>query len=609
MQLNESEDNLIKCLPDINQILPNDLNQYFNELRKRGDKEVDLLVKETLVPHKKFLHVGRQGYNHLLDIADIIAEAPELVLNSNTCVATELDEYPEQLKNYFDPLEAPDWVDEAKLSLSSELWRKDMLAIVSVLYAISLPACYLMKKGIPALYQTAKLSSRRYIYQRIYETGLMLDAVLGPNGLRIVQDIDHSVDAHFEQAIKLSDPDGQWEKSGRTIARKAKSTGKLNPHTLKKHIDSIMSCQQKPKRYLWGKGYITAKKVRFLHASMRFILMNPGKSPAKNTDLDQKSFAEAISQIEKPYDFETLGVPVNQEDLAYTLLTFAYCIPNGLGKWGIKWNAEEKQAFLHTWKIIGYTLGIQENLLTDDWEEAERLFNVIQKRQAGESSQAKQLTETLIGFFQDYLPKHFGLNQGIAARLIKEQLGSKHTKMVMPEEYIKASKGLLTMIVFGTSMFVLKNYFRVRRYLYKIPFISNFLKNLLYETGVELVNSWRDVYSRKPFYVSKKADEWQIMHGVNDLFLEELRQWRHRLFNTMAIGLGSLIAASASITFYFTFWFLDKHDYRVISGWSTLVLIILGAFILHYRVRSVSRARPKPEQQPMVEFISDTEQA
>ena len=29
------------------------------------------------------------------------------------------------------------------------------------------------------------------------------------------------------------------------------------------------------KRYLWGKGYITAKKVRFLHASMRYMLLNP----------------------------------------------------------------------------------------------------------------------------------------------------------------------------------------------------------------------------------------------------------------------------------------------------------------------------------------------
>lgn len=603
MQLNEN--NLMNFLPETNQALPDELNKYFDTLRMRGDEYADMLVKETLAPHQKAQHVGRLGYNHLLDIADVLAETPELVLNQHSRVATELDEYPGDLRDYFDPIEAPDWVDEAKLELSGRLWKKDMLAIISVLYSLSLPACYLMKNGIPALYQTAKLSSRRYIYQRIYETGLMLDAVLGPNGIRVVQDIDHTTDEHFRQAVNMSDPDGQWEKSGRTLVRKAKGACKVDQSQLKKHMDSVMDAKEKPKRFLWGKGYITAKKVRFLHASMRYMLLNPGICQPKSSDLDQKSFAKAIHHIDKPYDYETLGKPVNQEDLAYTLLTFGYCIPKGLRKWGRRWTDEEKQAFLHTWKVIGYTIGIQENLLTDNWDEAERLYNVIQERQAGTSSQAKILTETLIGFLQDYLPKHFGLDKGIAAKLIRDQMGSTYTKMVMPEEYIKASKGLLTTIVFRIVIIAVKLHYRVRRFLYKIPLISGFFKNLVYETGQELVKSWRDVYSRKPFYVSKKADEWQIMHGVSDSFRKELRQWRHKLFNTIAVGIGALSVATIAIGLYFVFWLLNNHDYRVISGWSALVLTALGVVILNYGAKRVANSRPKLKHRPMFEVIPE----
>ena len=334
---------------------------------------------------------------------------------------------------------------------------------------------------------------------------------------------------------------------------------------------------------------------------MRLMLMNPELFPAHNHAKSKKNFTEALSFVEEPYDADKLGKPVNQEDLAYTLLTFGYCIANGLEKLGRRWSLKEKEAFLHTWKVIGHTIGIQDNLITDNWDEAEKLFLVIQKRQAGESEQAKVLTSTLLNFFEDYLPPYFGINKGMAARLILKQLGEKQTAMIMPTEYIKASGGLITVIIYAVSMLVFNIYFRVRRVLYKLPLISGFFEKTFYETGLELVDSWRGVYSRKPFYIAKDANEWEIKQGVNPTFLEKLTSWRHKLFNTIGLGIGLIIASFISVSIYAFSVLIEEHKYEAISGWASIGLVVLGLYVLRYRVKKVCQLRPLIENHSRVE--------
>jgi len=601
MQLNNSESNLLECLPEKYQNISTELNTYFNSLRQRGDIEADALVKETFgQPNQN----SRIGYNHLLDIADILGKTPELVLNRDTVIAEELKEYPVNLIKYFSPTEAPEWIDEEKLAISGELWQKDMLIVLTALYASSLPACYLMKNGIPALYQTAKLTSTSYIYQRIYETGVMLDAVLSPGGLKVLHDMDHSSEQHFADAINKMDPDGQWEKQGRSILRKNNKTSHVEIDELNNQLEANDK-NQKPKRYLYGKGYITAKKVRFLHATMRFMLMNPELFPAHSHANDKKNFNEALRHVEKPYDADELGLPVNQEDLAYTLLTFGYCIPMGLEKLGRIWNRQQREAFLHTWKVIGHTIGIQDNLMTDNWDEAERMFHVIQRRQAGESEQAKVLTGTLISFLQDYLPKYFNLNKGISACLIRKQLGDEQTKMIMPQEYFKASKGLVTTFTYSLVIVILNIYFPIRRTLYRLPVISGFFTNTFYNIGIELVNSWRGVYSRKPFYIAKGADEWQIKQGVNLAFRNKLRDWRHKLFNTVGIGIGAVIASFISSAVYAYSTLIKQQSFEAQSGWASIILMSIGIYILRYHAKAVSQSRPEIDDHPRVQLADE----
>ena len=66
--------------------------------------------------------------------------------------------------------------------------------VLRVLYAASLPACYLMKRGVPALYATEKLSEQKYVFQRIFETGVMLEGVMSPGGIKVAHDVEPNSD-------------------------------------------------------------------------------------------------------------------------------------------------------------------------------------------------------------------------------------------------------------------------------------------------------------------------------------------------------------------------------------------------------------------------------
>lgn len=55
---------------------------------------------------------------------------------------------------------------------------------------------------------------------------------------------------------------------------------------------------------------------------------------------------------------ERLGTPLNQEDLLATLLTFTITVFEVLERYGIAWTADDQQAYLYAWDVIGRHLGI-----------------------------------------------------------------------------------------------------------------------------------------------------------------------------------------------------------------------------------------------------------
>ena len=143
-----------------------------------------------------------------------------------------------------------------------------------------------------------------------------------------------------------------------------------------------------------GKGIRTAQKVRLMHAAVRHLLTH---DPAH------------------PWD-DTLGAPLNQEDLAGTLMTFSFIVLEGLGRLGIDLSDDDKEAYLHAWVAIGALMGIEPALLPANMEEARELTYIIRKRQIAPSPEGRAMTAALVEGMQSLTPDFF---DGLPASMIR----------------------------------------------------------------------------------------------------------------------------------------------------------------------------------------------
>ncbi|GEM_PF-744518 len=521
-------------------------------LRKIGDVEVDAMVKHV-IPGDSKEAIGRLGYNDMLLLADQIMKTPELAFVKESRLAKQLQKKPEYLVDYFDPMVAPDWVDEDKIKIGAKVWQDNTLIVLAALYSGSLPACYLIKNGIPALYQSEKLKDAKYIYQRIYETGLMLADTMDAGGLSIVEDSDYDENRLLIDALRKLDKKGNWKQSGHCCSRE--STTKVKGLDKDAVNAEIKKMAEKPTRYIWGKGYLAAKKVRFLHASMRYMLTSPELFKAYGNAKNPNSMSEALSQRKQPWDSEKFGVPINQEDLAYTLLTFGFIIPKCLDAWGVPISRQQKEGFLHLWKVIGHIMGIEDELLTDDWDEAEALFALIQKRQAGYSHDGVALTESLMQFFADYLPHFPGFAHRVSTVMVINQIGLENASYIIPENVIKevnvwwrrpfySVAGKLAQVFFGLRGFLSKRF----------SHLGGMTAHRLHEASLELVESWRGSYMRKPFFVPLNSTTWIRKPGVDEQHIRKLTQWRRKLFSALGICVSLLAVSVFSFSAAFFLW-------------------------------------------------------
>jgi hypothetical protein len=133
-----------------------------------------------------------------------------------------------------------------------------------------------------------------------------------------------------------------------------------------------------------GTGVVTIQKVRLIHASIRYFLKN--------------------GQAGTPWNATKLGEPINQEDLAGTLMSFAPVILAGLKKIGVKLTTEDTDAWMHTWNVTGHLLGIDESLLPDTYEQGFKLACDILAHQAEPSEGGRALTQSCIHFMNKIIP-------------------------------------------------------------------------------------------------------------------------------------------------------------------------------------------------------------
>ncbi|HEY8209097.1 MAG TPA: oxygenase MpaB family protein [Myxococcaceae bacterium] len=121
-----------------------------------------------------------------------------------------------------------------------------------------------------------------------------------------------------------------------------------------------------------GRGRRTIQKVRLMHAAVRRL-------------------AKASPQWSMNW-----GLPINQEDLAGTLMSFSWVGLDGLEKLGVDLSADDREAYLHCWNVAGHLLGIRRELLPRDEMRARALAQAVARHQFAPSQAGKELTKALV---------------------------------------------------------------------------------------------------------------------------------------------------------------------------------------------------------------------
>jgi hypothetical protein len=132
-----------------------------------------------------------------------------------------------------------------------------------------------------------------------------------------------------------------------------------------------------------GRGIRTAQKVRLFHATIRYQIQN--------------------DPIDK-WDYASYGIPINQEDLAGTLLTFSYLAIDGLRKLGANISIDAAGAFFDAWCAVGRIMGVLPELLPDNLEQAGQLKDIIRRRQFGPSDEGREMTKALVATLEEISP-------------------------------------------------------------------------------------------------------------------------------------------------------------------------------------------------------------
>jgi hypothetical protein len=153
-----------------------------------------------------------------------------------------------------------------------------------------------------------------------------------------------------------------------------------------------------------GRGIRAAQKVRLMHATIRHLLLLP-PTEADHTLRDVKSFAAVLGQ--QQWD-PALGTPINQEDMAFTLLTFDSVIRRVWATLGAELSPEDVNAYHHCWKVVGYVMGVRDDLLMDNPDDADAFFRRIREHQQGASDEGRLLTRALMDTITDVLDLPLG---------------------------------------------------------------------------------------------------------------------------------------------------------------------------------------------------------
>jgi hypothetical protein len=158
-------------------------------------------------------------------------------------------------------------------------------------------------------------------------------------------------------------------------------------------------------------GFVATARVRLMHAQVRRLLR---QSPR--------------------WDTAAWGTPINQLDMAGTVLLFSLVVVDGLRRFGFKLSTEETSDVLHLWRTAGWLMGVREDLLSSTEGEARDVWDLIRLTQGPPDADSVALAQALIEspLTEARSPKDTARAEGVVA------LGYGLARFLLEAEYTRA---------------------------------------------------------------------------------------------------------------------------------------------------------------------------
>jgi ER-bound oxygenase mpaB/B'/Rubber oxygenase, catalytic domain len=127
----------------------------------------------------------------------------------------------------------------------------------------------------------------------------------------------------------------------------------------------------------WESGQVITMllKVRLLHAFWRFMVLKSNK-----------------------WDM-AWGLPINQEDLLGTNLSFSLIVLRGLKKSGFVIDLTYEKSYINHWATVGYIMGMNEKTIVHEMKDAIKIDKKIASRHFRASKIGKELTASLMNTY------------------------------------------------------------------------------------------------------------------------------------------------------------------------------------------------------------------
>ena len=164
-----------------------------------------------------------------------------------------------------------------------------------------------------------------------------------------------------------------------------------------------------------GAGIVAVQRLRLIHAMVRMFVQRRLESPHRLAALSSDGLWDAGN-----------GLPINQIELLYTLMTFSHVVLRSFDIWKCELTPYEHESYIHTWNVAAFLLGIRPELLPRDAADARRTFETLKARFGAATPQAERLGRALISFWESLFPE---IIRGDAVELMQSVV----TSLLSPE--------------------------------------------------------------------------------------------------------------------------------------------------------------------------------